>query len=106
MTQQLLELAQWLAEAKVTAVAMEATGIYWCRFGVCSSHIGSSCYSSTRSTIKQCAARRQTSKTEKGSPSSSKMDDLQAVMYRRWRDRELHSTSVGAVQHQVGFGSQ
>ena len=29
MTQQLRELAQWLAEAKVTAVAMEATGIYW-----------------------------------------------------------------------------
>jgi transposase len=29
MTQQLRELAQWLSEAKVTAVAMEATGIYW-----------------------------------------------------------------------------
>ena len=29
MTQQLRELGQWLAEAKVTAVAMEATGIYW-----------------------------------------------------------------------------
>ena len=29
MTQQLRELAQWLVEAKVTAVAMEATGIYW-----------------------------------------------------------------------------
>jgi len=29
MTQQLRKLAQWLAEAKVTAVAMEATGIYW-----------------------------------------------------------------------------
>ena len=29
MTQQLRELAQWLAEAKVTAVATEATGIYW-----------------------------------------------------------------------------
>ena len=29
MTQRLRELAQWLAEAKVTAVAMEATGIYW-----------------------------------------------------------------------------
>lgn len=29
MMQQLRELAQWLAEAKVTAVAMEATGIYW-----------------------------------------------------------------------------
>jgi len=29
MTQHLRELAQWLAEAKVTAVAMEATGIYW-----------------------------------------------------------------------------
>jgi len=29
MTQQLRELAQWMAEAKVTAVAMEATGIYW-----------------------------------------------------------------------------
>jgi len=29
MTQQLRELAQWLAEAKVTAVAMEATGIDW-----------------------------------------------------------------------------
>jgi hypothetical protein len=29
MTQQLRELAQWLAEAKLTAVAMEATGIYW-----------------------------------------------------------------------------
>jgi transposase len=29
MTQQLRELAQWLLEAKVTAVAMEATGIYW-----------------------------------------------------------------------------
>jgi transposase len=29
MTQQLRELAQWLAETKVTAVAMEATGIYW-----------------------------------------------------------------------------
>lgn len=29
MTQQLRELAQWLAEAQVTAVAMEATGIYW-----------------------------------------------------------------------------
>lgn len=29
MTQQLRELAQWPAEAKVTAVAMEATGIYW-----------------------------------------------------------------------------
>jgi transposase len=28
MTQQLRELAQWLAEAKVTAVATEATGIY------------------------------------------------------------------------------
>ena len=27
MTQQLRELAQWLAEAKVTAVAIEATGI-------------------------------------------------------------------------------
>ena len=29
MTQQLRELAQWLAEAKVSAVAMEATGVYW-----------------------------------------------------------------------------
>ncbi len=29
MTQHLRELAQWLAEAKVTAVALEATGIYW-----------------------------------------------------------------------------
>ena len=30
MTQQLRELAQWLAEAKVSAVAMEATGVYSC----------------------------------------------------------------------------
>lgn len=29
MTQQLRELAQWLAEAEVTGVAMEATGVYW-----------------------------------------------------------------------------
>jgi transposase len=29
MTQQLRELAQWLIAAKVTAVAMEATGVYW-----------------------------------------------------------------------------
>jgi transposase len=29
MTQHLRELAQWLREAEVTAVAMEATGIYW-----------------------------------------------------------------------------
>ena len=29
MPRQLRELAQWLVEAKVTAVAMEATGIYW-----------------------------------------------------------------------------
>jgi len=29
MTQQLRELAQWLREAEVTAVAMEATGVYW-----------------------------------------------------------------------------
>ena len=29
MTQHLRELAQWLREAKVTAVAMEATGVYW-----------------------------------------------------------------------------
>jgi len=29
MTQQLRELAQWLVEAKVSAVAMEATGVYW-----------------------------------------------------------------------------
>ncbi len=29
MTQHLRELAQWLREAQVTAVAMEATGVYW-----------------------------------------------------------------------------
>ncbi len=29
MTQQLRELAQWLLEAKVSAVAMEATEVYW-----------------------------------------------------------------------------
>ena len=29
MTQHLRELAQWLREAEVTAVAMEATGVYW-----------------------------------------------------------------------------
>ncbi len=29
MTQDLRELAQWLHEAEVSAVAMEATGIYW-----------------------------------------------------------------------------
>lgn len=29
MTQQLRELGKWLAEAKVSAVAMEATGVYW-----------------------------------------------------------------------------
>ncbi len=29
MTQDLRELAQWLREAEVSAVAMEATGIYW-----------------------------------------------------------------------------
>src|SRR5271157_3887850 len=29
MTKQLRELAQWLVEAKVSAFAMEATGIYW-----------------------------------------------------------------------------
>ena len=29
MTQDLRELAQWLHQARVTAVAMEATGVYW-----------------------------------------------------------------------------
>jgi len=29
MTQQLRELAQWLREERVTAIAMEATGVYW-----------------------------------------------------------------------------
>ncbi len=29
MTQHLRELAQWLVDAKVSAVAMEATGVYW-----------------------------------------------------------------------------
>jgi transposase len=29
MTRDLHELAQWLCAAQVTAVAMEATGVYW-----------------------------------------------------------------------------
>lgn len=29
MTRELRELAQWLCAAQVTAVAMEATGVYW-----------------------------------------------------------------------------
>jgi transposase len=29
MTRELQELAQWLCAAQVTAVAMEATGVYW-----------------------------------------------------------------------------
>jgi|SRR5271157_6496687 len=33
MTQQLRDLAQWLREAPVTAVAMEASGVYWVPVG-------------------------------------------------------------------------
>ena len=41
MTQQLRELAQWLLEAKVSAVAMEATGVYGGQLTIgCRGHSG------------------------------------------------------------------
>ena len=49
MTADLLELRQWLAELKVTHVAMESTGVYWQPVSTCSKAI-SGCGWSTHST--------------------------------------------------------
>lgn len=64
MTRDLHELAQWLCAARVTAVAMEATGVYWMQCGMYWNHTDCSCYSSTRSITKRCGGRRPISKTE------------------------------------------
>ena len=85
MTQQLRELAQWLAEAKVTAVAMEATRIYWVTvWNVLEPH-GFELLLVNPERYKAVRGKKTDLKDGKGSPNSCKMDDWQAVMYLRWR---------------------
>ena len=59
MTADLLELRQWLAEQKVTNVAMESTGGTGSRCSTCSKAI-SRCGWSTPSTSRRCRGERPT----------------------------------------------
>ena len=59
MTADLLELRQWLAELRVTHVAMESTGVYWQPVSTCSKAI-SRCGWSTPSTSRRCRGERPT----------------------------------------------
>ena len=65
----LAELAGWLAEAGVTLVGMEATGIYWKTvFQALEDRLSAGC--STRTTCATSPVARPTSKTRSGSASS------------------------------------
>ena len=67
MTDELLALADWLAAAGCTHVAMESTGVYW--KPICNLLEGSSsCCWSTRGTSRRCRGARPTSRTRSGSP--------------------------------------
>ncbi len=66
MTADLLALADWLADAGVTHVAMESTGVFWKPTGT-SSKAGSRCCWSTRATSSRCRDARPMSPTPSGS---------------------------------------
>ena len=69
-TRELLALADWLAAADVSHVAMESTGSFWKPvYNILEAD--SSCSSSTRPTSRPCRGARPTSATPSGSPISS-----------------------------------
>jgi len=121
MTQQLRELAQWLAEAKVTAVAMEATGIYWVPvWNVLEPNgfelllINPEHYKAVRGKKTDVKDGERIAEllqdglcTSGGDPRFARSNP---VPYQAGAvpilDRETHSTSVRAMQRQVGFGGQ
>ena len=125
--QQLRELAQWLAEAKVTAVAMEATGIYWVPvwnvlepYGFELLLINPEHYMAVRGKKTDLKdGERIAELLQDGRMAGSYVPPVAIRVLRdltlhrgglvaqyQILDREPHSTSVGAVQRQVGFGSQ
>ena len=126
MTRDLHELAQWLCAARVTAVAMEATGVYWKpvwnvleRYGLQLLLINPEHYKAVRgkkTDLKdgtRIAELLQDGRLEGsyvasgGHPSFAGSDPLShqagAVSILA---SEPHSEIAGAMQHQTGIGSQ
>ena len=121
-TQGLLALSAWLAEARITHVAMEATGVTGSRSGTCCDTT-SAWLSPTPRTSATCRAARATPTTRPGSPTFSPRADPRQFRAASAdpgparpdphaapadaRDRPSHPADpgdAGGGQHQAGLG--